>query len=215
MELRSIRPSSPLMLTLAGVGMLALCAGCGDDDHAQAQPVSPPVQDAVHAHADQLIDEGRQTFRSDTFGDQTFWGDTIKLHQAIAGSAHGGVGSGVSPRSALSVGLKVDSEALPSDVQAQIKNGTANLDDAATTLALLKLNAVVGVKGTVETVNVMRDMATGRARGFAFVEMSTDEEAQKAITQFNEALRIDPGLADVRKNLDAARDLQRESAGKE
>ena len=40
--------------------------------------------------------------------------------------------------------------------------------------------------GTVETVKVMRDMATGRARGFAFVEMSTDEEAQKAITQFNE-----------------------------
>ena len=40
--------------------------------------------------------------------------------------------------------------------------------------------------GTVETVKVMRDMATGRARGFAFVEMSTDEEAQKAITQLND-----------------------------
>jgi RNA recognition motif-containing protein len=36
--------------------------------------------------------------------------------------------------------------------------------------------------GNVESVKVMRDMATGRARGFAFVEMSTDEEAQKAIT---------------------------------
>ena len=40
--------------------------------------------------------------------------------------------------------------------------------------------------GTVETVKVMRDMATGRARGFAFVEMSTDEEAQKAISQLND-----------------------------
>ena len=40
--------------------------------------------------------------------------------------------------------------------------------------------------GTVDTVNVMRDMATGRARGFAFVEMGTDDEAQKAIRQFNE-----------------------------
>ena len=40
--------------------------------------------------------------------------------------------------------------------------------------------------GTVESVKVMRDMATGRARGFAFVEMSTDEEAQKAITELNE-----------------------------
>ena len=40
--------------------------------------------------------------------------------------------------------------------------------------------------GTVESVKVMRDMATGRARGFAFVEMSTDAEAQKAITELNE-----------------------------
>lgn len=145
MELRSIGPSRPLVLTLAAVGVLALCTGCGNDDSSQAQ--TPPAQDAVHAYADQLIDEGRQTFRFETFADQTFWGDTIKLHQAIAGSAHGGVGSGVSPRTALSVGLKVDSEALPGDVQAQIKNGTANLDDPATTLALLKLKAVVGVTG--------------------------------------------------------------------
>lgn len=158
MELRSIWPSSPLVLTLAGVGMLALCTGCGDDERSQAQAVSPPVQDAVHAHADQLIDEGRQTFRSDTFGDQTFWGDTIKLHQAIAGSAHGGVGSGVSPRSALSVGLKVDSDALPNDVQAQIKNGTADLNDAATTLALLKLNAVVGVTGFFDASGKLTSM---------------------------------------------------------
>ena len=84
------------MLTLAAVGVLALCTGCGDDGSSQAQAAGPP-RDAVHAHADQLIDEGRQTFRFDTFGDEEFWGDTIKLHQAIAGSAHGGVGPGVSP----------------------------------------------------------------------------------------------------------------------
>lgn len=48
------------------------------------------------------------------------------------------------------------------------------------------LQQLFGAAGTVETVNVMRDMATGRARGFAFIEMSTDEEAQKAISQFNE-----------------------------
>ncbi len=48
------------------------------------------------------------------------------------------------------------------------------------------LQNLFAAAGTVETVNVMRDMATGRARGFAFVEMSTDEEAQKAVTQFNE-----------------------------
>jgi len=158
MELRSIGQSRPLVLTLAAVGMLALCSGCGDADTSQAQAAPAPVQDAIHAHADQLIDEGRQTFRSDTFGDQAFWGDTIKLHQAIAGSAHGGVGSGVSPRTALSVGLKVDSEALPSDVQAQIKNGTANLDDPATTLALLKLKAVVGVTGFFDASGKLTSM---------------------------------------------------------
>jgi RNA recognition motif-containing protein len=48
------------------------------------------------------------------------------------------------------------------------------------------LQTLFAAAGTVETVNVMRDMATGRARGFAFVEMSTDDEAQKAISQFNE-----------------------------
>ncbi len=40
--------------------------------------------------------------------------------------------------------------------------------------------------GTVETVKVMRDQATGRARGFAFVEMSSDEDAKKAISELNE-----------------------------
>jgi cold-inducible RNA-binding protein len=49
-----------------------------------------------------------------------------------------------------------------------------------------ELQELFGRAGTVERVNVMRDMATGRARGFAFVEMSTDEEAQKAITELNE-----------------------------
>jgi RNA recognition motif-containing protein len=49
-----------------------------------------------------------------------------------------------------------------------------------------ELQELFGRAGNVETVRVMRDMATGRARGFAFVEMTTDEEAQKAITELNE-----------------------------
>jgi len=48
------------------------------------------------------------------------------------------------------------------------------------------LQTLFGQSGTVETVRVMRDMATGRARGFAFVEMATEEEAQAAIEQHNE-----------------------------
>ena len=49
-----------------------------------------------------------------------------------------------------------------------------------------ELQELFSQAGTVESVRVMRDMATGRARGFAFVEMATEEDAQKAATQFNE-----------------------------
>lgn len=96
---------------------------------------------------DQLIAEGKKTFRYDTFGDEAFWGDTLRLHEAIAGAEHGGVGPGVSPKTALSVGLKVDSEALPASVKDALAAGQVNLDDPAVTLSLLKLDAVVGVKG--------------------------------------------------------------------
>ena len=49
-----------------------------------------------------------------------------------------------------------------------------------------QLTELFGQAGTVDNVRVMRDMATGRARGFAFVEMSSDEEAQKAISDLHE-----------------------------
>jgi hypothetical protein len=103
--------------------------------------------DAARAAASQVLAEGRHTFRFDTFGDEAFWGDTLKLHQAIQGSRLGGVGAGVSPKTALGVGLKVDVDALPPAVVEDLKNGHVNLDDPATTLALLRLNAVVGVTG--------------------------------------------------------------------
>jgi hypothetical protein len=99
------------------------------------------------SHAVLTVQEGREIFRHDTFGDEAFWGDAIKLHQAIAGAAHGGVGPGVSPATALSVGLKVDANAIPAAVAQQIRNGQVDLNDPATTLALLQLDAVVGVKG--------------------------------------------------------------------
>jgi hypothetical protein len=94
-----------------------------------------------------LIQEGRDTFRFDTFGDEAFWGDTLRLHQALEGSAFGGVGPGVSPAVALAVGLKVDADALPQSLAEDLRAGRVNLNSPATTLALLKLNAVVGVTG--------------------------------------------------------------------
>jgi len=112
-----------------------------------AQPQTSDLNDAILREAGKQITKGRQTFRYDTFGDQDFWGDTLKLHQALAGEKLGGVGGGVSPKNALAVGLKVDVEALPSSLVQQLKAGKVNLDDPATTLALLKLNAVLGVTG--------------------------------------------------------------------
>ena len=101
----------------------------------------------VDSDAQTMLARGRDIFRHDTFGDEDFWGGTLKLHQAIEGAANGGVGSGVSPNTALAVGLKVDAEALPESVIQGIQKGQVNLDDPKTTLALIKLGAVVGVKG--------------------------------------------------------------------
>ena len=97
--------------------------------------------------AQRLFERGREIFRFDTFGDEAFWGDALQLHQAIKGEALGGVGPGVSPRTALAVGLKVDSEALPGPLKRDLAAGRVDLDDPATTIALLELDAVVGVKG--------------------------------------------------------------------
>ena len=96
-------------------------------------------------HAQGQLEEGKKIFRYETFGSEAFWGDALQLHKAIAGEKNGGVGPGVSPKTALSVGLKVDADALPDSLKKQLAAGKVNLDDPATTIALLKLNAVVGV----------------------------------------------------------------------
>jgi mono/diheme cytochrome c family protein len=117
---------------LAAAAVAALAAGCGggSDDRDRQQA---------------LTAQGKQVFRFDTFGDEAFWTDRLKMNEVIS--------QAVDPVTALSVGLKVDSEALPAAVVAGIQNGTVDLKSPATTVALLKLDAVVGVKGTVESVN--------------------------------------------------------------
>ena len=102
----------------------------------------------ISDNSQRMFEEGKQIFRYDTFGDEVYWTDKLKLHQAIEGSKFGGVGPGVSPKTALAVGLKVDMDALPADLVAKIKRGEVNLDDPATTLALIKLDSVLGLKGT-------------------------------------------------------------------
>jgi len=115
----------------------------------QAQTLAPlsSSDQSNLKNAFQMFTQGRQVFRFDTFNDQAFWGDALKLHQAIEGSKFGGVGPGVSPATALAVGLKVDVDALPASLIAQLRHGQVNLKDPAVTLALLKLNSVLGVTG--------------------------------------------------------------------
>jgi hypothetical protein len=128
---------------LSGCGALLIGLGLfGIATHVSAQEADPATENAMR-----MLEEGRQTFRYDTFGDEVFWGGTLRLHEAIAGEANGGVGGGLSPATALELGLKVDMNALPPELVEQVQAGEVDLNDPATTLALLQLNAVVGVTG--------------------------------------------------------------------
>lgn len=137
----------------------AIAAGIGvaviNGNGARADPTNRPVSDTGVQSFDRVIldnmtammNDGRQTFRFDTFGDEAFWGDQLQLHRAIEGARFGGIGPGLSPNDAIALGLKVDADALPGNIRGGLHSGHLNLDDPATTLALLKANAVVGVTG--------------------------------------------------------------------
>jgi cytochrome c5 len=121
-------------ITLFSLGtVVLLAASCGHGGSTNNDSSPDPA----------VIAQGREIFRFDTFGDETQWSDKLRMHEVIAAA--------VDPTTALSVGLRVDAEALPAAVVQGIQNGSISLTSPATTVALLKLNAVVGVKGTVET----------------------------------------------------------------
>ncbi len=142
------------VLLFAAVGAAALSTGM----IASAAPPQKGFDAEIARNAQAMLEEGKKTFRFETFGSEAFWGDALQLHKAIAGEKNGGVGSGVSPKTALSVGLKVDVDALPAALKRQLAAGKVNLDDPATTIALLKLNAVVGVTAFANTDGSVRSM---------------------------------------------------------
>jgi mono/diheme cytochrome c family protein len=98
-------------------------------------------QDRAPGRDEPSLKDGRAIFRFDTFGDEQLWTDVLRMPEALAK---------VSPATALSVGLKVDVEALPDGVVAALRAGTVNVNDPAVTLQLLRANAVVGVKGAIQ-----------------------------------------------------------------
>jgi len=135
--------------TLALFVIIAQLAAC--DPGSDAGPVTPSLPASPAASRSPMnprnIADGQDIFRFDTFGDETFWTDTLRMHEVIRTS--------VSPATALAVGLKVDATALPAAVKAGIANGTIDLNSPATTVALLKLGAVVGVVGEVDENNTL------------------------------------------------------------
>lgn len=126
------------VLTTGAASLLAQSGG---------KPDAKAYDDAAAAYARTLLEEGKEIFRHDTFGSEEFWGGSLKLHQAIMGEKLGGVGSGVSPQKALELGLKVDVSAIPKEIVEALNKGEVDLADPASTLVLLKANAVVGVTG--------------------------------------------------------------------
>jgi mono/diheme cytochrome c family protein/cytochrome c5 len=127
---RQLGWTAPQLRLAVAAALAAVLTACGDSSDEPANPV--------------LVAQGQQIFRFDTFGDEAQWTGKLRLHEVIRTS--------VGPATALLVGLKVDSDALPAAVVEGIRNGSVDLTSPATTVALLKLNAVVGLVGTVQTI---------------------------------------------------------------
>lgn len=121
--------------------LVVAAAGCDSNS-------SGPDDDGPRVLDPALVAQGKEIFRYDTYGNETFWSDTARMHEVVA--------SAVSPALALQVGLKVDADALPAAVKEAIVAGEVDLNDPATTIALLSLDAVVGLKGTVEDGQLTR-----------------------------------------------------------
>jgi hypothetical protein len=139
-----------LLAGFAAGAALAASNSLGQQPARETASERTKLDRSVRENAARTLAEGMETFRYDTFGSEDFWGGRVQLHQAIQGAKAGGAGPGVSPKQALELGLKVDMDALPKNVVAAIKAGKVDLDDPASTLVLLKANAVVGVTGFFE-----------------------------------------------------------------
>src|SRR5215469_352336 len=132
-------------LLLASLPLVILIAA----DTQVTQPSSTNFLGSAETNSQQMIQQGRQIFRFDTFGDEAFWGDQLRLHETV---------NKLPPSAALQLGLKVDSDALPPAVVQAIKNGSVNLNDPAVTRLLVRLNAVLGVVGFFKPDGTLRSV---------------------------------------------------------
>ena len=140
LDLPATKCPAAVLRAFGMLGVAGLLLACNDPDPVRPSPrVAPSVELSRGRH--HKLATGERIFRYETFGDEKFWTDTLHMDSVIE--------SAVSPAVALSVGLKVDADALPTAVAEAIRNNLVDLNDPATTVLLLKLDAVVGLKAQV------------------------------------------------------------------
>lgn len=166
---RATRVTCPA--TTVAIAVAAAIAGCTSAQSGSAAP--PSGFGIVSDMSPATLAEGQRIFRFDTFGDEQFWTDTARMHEVVQRA--------VDPTTALSVGLKVDAEAIPADVAQAIKNGQVDLKSPATTVTLLKLNAVVGLQGTVGTTPQGKDTLLRLGITCALCHSTVDNSFAKGI----------------------------------
>ncbi len=139
------------LVVLAGASCRSLPSGVQTDPAPRTQ-AAPKEEwdDKIGKNAGEMLEEGKEIFRHETFGSETFWGDKLRLHTTIVGEMKGGTGPGLTPRQALQLGLKVDVGAVPRLLVEVLQEGAVSLDNPETTLELLRAGAVVGVKGVFD-----------------------------------------------------------------
>jgi mono/diheme cytochrome c family protein len=160
------------VLSVTAALMGAALVGCTSSQTSQGA-ATPSGFDVVSDMSPATLAEGQRIFRFETFGDEQFWTDTARMHEVVQ--------QAVSPATALSVGLKVDADAIPAAVAQAIKAGQVDLNSPATTVTLLKLNAVVGIKGTVATTAQGKDTLLRLGITCALCHSSVDNSFSRGI----------------------------------
>ena len=153
--MRAVRTIVAIAAAVLASSCLPAPSSVNTNPAGDAEKTRSDFDNRIAANSERMLEEGRETFRYDTFGSEDFWGGQLRLHEAILGEKQGGVGAGLTPKQALEAGLKVDVGKLPKILTEAIKGGDVSLENPETTTALLRANAVVGVKGIFDDADKM------------------------------------------------------------
>jgi cytochrome c553 len=172
-----VRLSSSILVALVLISCVPIPKDVKTDAAVEAEKTRSDFDNRVQEYSQKMLEEGRETFRYDSFGSEDFWGGGLGLHKAILGEKQGGVGPGLTPRQALQAGLKVDAGKLPKILVEANKGGAVSLDNPETTLELLRAGSVVGVKGVFDDQKRMTSIGIT----CAFCHSTVDNSLAKGI----------------------------------